>query len=292
MSVILSTISSAALAYFASLEKAKTQQAYDTVETLRGIPEYHVSGLQTLISSLPHHDIKKIVFLRGVVLPSSLVKNLTSGGDASDTAQGVPESSVEILHSPKTHQQQAVVVERSIIHGYYERSNFLGFINKKQEGKKVVSKARKQVPFIIAENTNHTISILSSKYVVINLEDTDVQIPLQKVSSDKREIFTHSDNNGFKLQVDEITEENILPVGDVISAVGIFSLENGVPNIKPYKGLPYFLTSKSKEELVAELSAQLENATDWSETLSNWSVGLAGFAIGALLLRIALRASK
>ncbi|XP_021716063.1 uncharacterized protein LOC110683974 [Chenopodium quinoa] len=158
MSVILSTISSAALAYFASLEKAKTQQAYDTVETLRDIPECYVSGLQTLIGSLPHHDIKKIVFLRGVVLPNSLLNNVTNRGEdqgsspshASDTVQGVPEpeTSVNILESSKTHQQ-AVVVERSIIHGYNEKSNFLGIIDKKQEGKKVVSKERRQVIAIL-----------------------------------------------------------------------------------------------------------------------------------------------
>lgn len=38
-----------------------------------------------------------------------------------------------------------------------------------------------------------------------------------------------------------LAEEKILPLGKDISAVGICSFKNGIPEIKSCKDLPYFL---------------------------------------------------
>ncbi|XP_021864171.1 E3 ubiquitin-protein ligase SPL2-like [Spinacia oleracea] len=280
----LSAISSAALAFWASEQKAKIKETNAMVDTLNATFEYPMSCLGSLLTSLPHQDVKKLVFIRGVILPTSFANigglDKVSSSSSSSPNQGVG-SAINILRSPKTGQH-AVVVEKTTTHVYNETSTNLMGDNKKQEGTKIVSKARKQVPFIIADH----ISVPCNEYVVINLEGADVEVPLQKVSYDKKHIFTHN-HNGRELQVDEVTEEEILPVGTVVTAVGIFSSENGIPTIKPFQDLPYFLTSKTKNEMIAEVSAKFKNLRDTSDSLSRWSVGCAFFAFGVYLTRLA-----
>lgn len=43
------------------------------------------------------------------------------------------------------------------------------------------------------------------------------------------------------LKVGLLDEEKILPLGKDITAVGVFSFKNGIPEIKSCKDLPYFL---------------------------------------------------
>jgi E3 ubiquitin-protein ligase MUL1 len=43
------------------------------------------------------------------------------------------------------------------------------------------------------------------------------------------------------LKVGLLDEEKILPSGKDITAVGMFSFKNGIPEIKSCKDLPYFL---------------------------------------------------
>jgi E3 ubiquitin-protein ligase MUL1 len=45
----------------------------------------------------------------------------------------------------------------------------------------------------------------------------------------------------FFLKVGLLDEEKILPLGKDITAVGVLSFKNGIPEIKSCKDLPYFL---------------------------------------------------
>lgn len=45
----------------------------------------------------------------------------------------------------------------------------------------------------------------------------------------------------FFLKVGLLDEEKILPLGKDITAIGICSLRNGIPEIKSFKDLPYFM---------------------------------------------------
>lgn len=111
----LSAISSAALAFWASEQKAKIKETNAMVDTLNATFEYPMSCLGSLLTSLPHQDVKKLVFIRGVILPTSFANigglDKVSSSSSSSPNQGVG-SAINILRSPKTGQH-AVVVEKT-----------------------------------------------------------------------------------------------------------------------------------------------------------------------------------
>nr|GME20208.1 E3 ubiquitin-protein ligase SPL2 [Ipomoea batatas] len=49
-------------------------------------------------------------------------------------------------------------------------------------------------------------------------------------------------------------EEKILPLGKDITAVGICSSNRGIPEIKSCNSLPYFLSERTKDQMIAELA--------------------------------------
>ncbi|KAL2926868.1 E3 ubiquitin-protein ligase SPL2 [Bienertia sinuspersici] len=56
-----------------------------------------------------------------------------------------------------------------------------------------------------------------------------------------KKVVSKTRKQGYELQVDEVNEEGILPLGNVVTVVGVFSSENGIPTMKPSKDVPYFM---------------------------------------------------
>ncbi|OVA12010.1 zinc finger protein [Macleaya cordata] len=76
-----------------------------------------------------------------------------------------------------------------------------------------------------------------------------------------------------------LDEEKVLSLGKEISAVGIPSLENGIPQIKSCQDLPCFLSEMTKDQMVVDL-AYKTNFLYWgSLLLGSFSLGILGYAI-------------
>ncbi|KDO37009.1 hypothetical protein CISIN_1g028047mg [Citrus sinensis] len=84
---------------------------------------------------------------------------------------------------------------------------------------------------------------------------------------------------GLKCPIGVLAEEKILPLGKDISAVGICSFKNGIPEIKSCKDLPYFLSEKTKDLMVVDL-VNRSKILFWSGiVLGSLSIGILGYAI-------------
>ncbi|XP_024978870.1 E3 ubiquitin-protein ligase SPL2 isoform X2 [Cynara cardunculus var. scolymus] len=79
---------------------------------------------------------------------------------------------------------------------------------------------------------------------------------------------------GHEYPVGLLDEEKILPVGKEITAVGLVSLRNGIPEVMACKDLPFFLSNMSKDQMVVEL--------DFRTKVLLWS----GVVIGSLATAI------
>nr|GMC49977.1 E3 ubiquitin-protein ligase SPL2 [Ipomoea batatas] len=60
--------------------------------------------------------------------------------------------------------------------------------------------------------------------------------------------------DGPVIYVGLLHEEKILPLGKDITAVGICSSNRGIPEIKSCNSLPYFLSERTKDQMIAELA--------------------------------------
>ncbi|XVF74324.1 hypothetical protein PTKIN_Ptkin13bG0101200 [Pterospermum kingtungense] len=84
---------------------------------------------------------------------------------------------------------------------------------------------------------------------------------------------------GHECPVGLLDEEKILPLGKEVSAVGICGFNNGVPEIKSCKELPYFLTDMTKDQMLLDLAFK-EKILFWSGViLGSPSIGILGYAI-------------
>ncbi|MCL7039762.1 hypothetical protein MKW94_023465, partial [Papaver nudicaule] len=75
-----------------------------------------------------------------------------------------------------------------------------------------------------------------------------------------------------------LDEEKVLSIGKQISAVGIYSHKDGVPQIKSSQALPYFLTEMTKDQLVVNLAFKTTCVFWGGLILGSLSIGILGYA--------------
>ncbi|RVW52194.1 E3 ubiquitin-protein ligase SPL2 [Vitis vinifera] len=98
------------------------------------------------------------------------------------------------------------------------------------------------VPFILVEGGRWP----QSDYVIVNMDGSRHPLPLTTVYHQLQPVnaspYTFLQALfGHDYPVGLLDEEKLLPLGKEITAVGICSLKNGIPEIKSCKDLPYFL---------------------------------------------------
>ncbi|XP_068336342.1 E3 ubiquitin-protein ligase SPL2-like [Pyrus communis] len=242
---------------------------------LRNAPYVKVSDLRAILApdeSQPSDA--KLVVLRGTVEAKSAVD-----GKSNSLKSGVFVS--------RGTKNSAVVVQRTQTCVYKDRKNFIGFPFDLRSlilkpWREQESKDLRTVPFVLVEGGRRRVS----EFVVVNVDESRHPLPLTTVYRNFHPVnaspykyklvdalFRHEYPIGF------LDEEKILPLGKEITAVGLCSLKNGVPDIKSCKDLPYFLSEMSKDEMVVELTSHTR-VLFWSGiVLVSMSIGILGYAV-------------
>ncbi|KAM5579563.1 E3 ubiquitin-protein ligase SPL2 [Rosa sericea] len=240
---------------------------------IRQAPSVKVSDLRSLIhedSDQPQpSDASNLVVLRGRVQATP---------DADGTYKSLKSSPIINPESNENTTIDAVIVQRTQRLLYNE---WKGFLWRTYDLKAKLAKpwreqessTIKAVPFVLGEAGN-------SDFVVPNFDGSGHPLPLVTVYQQKQlfnpspftflqKIFGHDYPIGLQ------DEEKVLPLGVEVSAVGICSFQNGIPEIKSCRDLPYFMSLMDKDELVLHL----EHKTN---TLFWFGVGFGLLSVGIL----------
>ncbi|KAH9612329.1 hypothetical protein KSS87_023910 [Heliosperma pusillum] len=71
--------------------------------------------------------------------------------------------------------------------------------------------------------------------------------------------------------------------GTVVTAIGFLNSDEGIPTIEPSETLPFFVTTKSKEQMIEELSNQIKNESFTERLHIGMSACLVGIFIGTFI---------
>ncbi|XP_074290431.1 E3 ubiquitin-protein ligase SPL2-like [Silene latifolia] len=241
---------------------AEAKRTLDQIANLSSIPDVPIGVASAMV---PNPNAKsRLVLLRGVVLPLSSVDNL---GDAASPSQTSDDNA---LVSDTTHGLEAVVIVSQTKHIYN------GGCSRPQI--KLISDSRKQVPFIIAKELSKS----CNEYVFVNWKGREDRIPLEQVNYSKKELLNLS-HREHDLTVEEVNEEKALPQGTVVTALGYLNSDKGIPTIEPSELHSFFLTTKSKEQMIEELSNQVEEISFQERMCAGISACLVGLLIGTFI---------
>ncbi|XP_010463474.1 PREDICTED: E3 ubiquitin-protein ligase SPL2-like [Camelina sativa] len=134
----------------------------------------------------------------------------------------------------------------------------------------------RKVPFVIVGNDQQS----QSSYLFVNMDGSRQPLPLTTVYNRLQPINT-SFLQAFlfpEYPVGLLDVEKILPPWKDITAVGICSFKNGVPEIKSCEDLPYFLSEMTKDQMIEELMDQTGLIFLGSVILGIVSVGILSYA--------------
>ncbi|CAH2033520.1 unnamed protein product [Thlaspi arvense] len=255
----------------AVIKYASTSAALNKI---KDAPEVSVSDLRSLIpasedqSGTRDHGNQRIVLVRGTVKPKFT-------GDGSNKNN--------VLISPETGDK-ALIIQRTQTYTYsgwktlFQLSNGHRFLLERSMPKQGADFMR-MVPFVIAEKNQRS----QSSFVVVNMDGARQPLPLTTVYNRLQPL--NSSPFAF-LQVLFFPEypvalldvEKILPPERDLTAVGICSFHNGVPEIKSCQDLPYFLSEMTKDRMIKDLMDQTRVLL-WSGVIMGClSAGILGFA--------------
>ncbi|XP_010480008.1 PREDICTED: E3 ubiquitin-protein ligase SPL2-like [Camelina sativa] len=232
-------------------------------------PEVSVADLRSLLpasedkSETNDHGTssdQRLVVVRGFVRPK------ISGDD-------------NVLISSETGDK-ALIIQRTQTYVYsgWKRlfhSTGYRFMLERSMPKQGVDFMRK-VPFVIVGNDQQS----QSSYLFVNMDGSRQPLPLTTVYNRLQPINT-SFLQAFlfpEYPVGLLDVEKILPPGKDITAVGICSFKNGVPEIKSCQDLPYFLSEMTKDQMIEELMDQTSFIFLGSVILGIVSVGILSYA--------------
>ncbi|VVB00268.1 unnamed protein product [Arabis nemorensis] len=243
---------------------------------IKEAPEVSVSDLRSLIPTTEEqqygssengnsHD-RRIVIVRGTVKP----------GDGSNKNN--------VLISSETGDK-ALIIQRTQTYMYsgwktlFQLSNTHRFILERTLPKQGTYCMRR-VPFVIVENNQK--QPLSS-FLVVNMDGSRQPLPLTTVYS-RLQPMTSSPFSFLQAllfpeyPVGLLDVERILPPGRDITAVGICSFNNGVPEIKSCEDLPYFLSEMNKDKMISDLMSR-SSVLFWGGLIMGCvSIGILSFA--------------
>ncbi|KAK9281647.1 hypothetical protein L1049_004550 [Liquidambar formosana] len=264
-----------ALAYIAVRSFLKFASTSSALRKIDDAPSVRVSDLRSLLSSSTDEaepSDGKLVIVRGNVDMKSAV----------DGNWKSLRPNVLVSHESG---EKGVVLQRTQTYIYNEWRGFFGWTSDLRavfgrSWKEQESTSLRTVPFILVENGQWP----QSDYVIINLVGSRHPLPLTTVYHQLQPInaspYTFLQALfGHEYPVGLLDEEKILPLGKDISAVGICSSNNGIPEIKSCKDLPYFLSDMTKDQMVVDLAFRAK-ILFWSGiVLGSVSVGILGYAV-------------
>lgn len=242
---------------------------------LRQAPSVKVSDLRSLVlndSDQPQPSDAKLVVLRGHVQAKSAVEGIYKSLKSS------------AIVNPETNKNtfiDAVIIQRTQRLIYNEWKGFLGWTydlraKLAKPWREQESSTIRAVPFVLGEAG-------ISDIVVPIFDGSRHPLPLITVFQQKQ-LFNPNPytflqkliGHDYPIGLQDV--EKVLPVGMEISAVGLCSFRNGIPEIKSCNDLPYFLSFLDKDALVVDLEHKT-NTQFWTGVgFGLLSLGILGYA--------------
>ncbi|KAE8728612.1 putative leucine-rich repeat receptor-like protein kinase [Hibiscus syriacus] len=263
----------AALAYAAFRTIFRFKATSTALRKIRGAPYFRVADLRSLLEE-DRSDFAEepIVVIRGAIEARSAADGRSLKGHKNNAL--VSQESGD----------KAVIIERTQTYIYHEWRGLFGWtsdlraiIGRSWNKKESIS--MRTVPFILIDGGQWP----QSDFVIVNMDGSKHPLPLTTVYHQLHPInaspYTFLQALfGHEYPVGLLDEEKILPLGKEISAVGICRLNNGVPEIKSCKDLPFFLTEMTKDQMLLDLAFK-SKILFWSGiVLGSLSIGILGYA--------------
>ncbi|CAN8321864.1 unnamed protein product [Cochlearia groenlandica] len=251
----------------AAIKYASTSAALNKIKDAH---EVSVSDLRSLIPSSTSDqgnggdDNQRIFVVRGTVKPKF-------SGEGSQ------------LTSPETGEK-ALIIHRTQTYMYsgwktlFRISNGRSFLLERSMPKQGADFMR-MFPFVIVDKAQGS----ESSFVVVNMDSVRQPLPLTTVYHHLQPInvspFPFLQAILFpEYPVGLLDVEKILPTGRDLTAVGICSFNNGVPEIKSCKDLPYFLSEMTKDKMILDLMHSTRVIFWGGVIMGCVSVGILSFA--------------
>ncbi|XP_043707274.1 E3 ubiquitin-protein ligase SPL2-like [Telopea speciosissima] len=272
------------LAYVAIQSFFKFSYTSSALRKIRRAPAVRVSDLRFLLSSSDDSNNNasntdesepsegKLLFVRGLV-------------EAKSTIDGNWRSLRPNVLVSHESGERGVVLQRTQTCIYNEWRGLFGWTSDlrtlfARSWKEQKSTSLRTVPFILVEAGQwpHT------DYVIVNLDGSRHPLPLMTVYHQLQPVHASPYTFlqalfGHEYPVGLLDEEKILPLGKEISAVGVCRLQDGTPEIKSCKDLPFFLSDMTKDQMVVDLAFRTKVLLWGGILLGSLSFGILGYAI-------------
>lgn len=271
-----------ALAYVAIRSFLKFNATSSALGRIRRAPTVTVSDLRSLLSSSSSSENDAINSQSGAVQGKLVIlRGTVQAKSAVDGSWKSLRPNVLVSHDSG---EKAVILQRTQTCIYNEWRGFFGWTSDlrallARSWKEQESISLRTVPFILIESGQWP----DSDYVIVNMDGSRHPLPLTTVYHQLQPVNASSYTFlqalfGHEYPVGLLDEEKILPVGKDVTAVGICSFKNGIPEIKSCEDLPYFLSEMSKDHMVVDLAFRTKVLLWSGIVLGSLSVGVIGYA--------------
>ncbi|KAL6585195.1 hypothetical protein OROMI_004484 [Orobanche minor] len=253
------------------IREAPSIEPSDLRSILSGVDDssssYQTTNGDASSSSL---DGGKLVLVRGSVeVKSAVEKGVRKTNSVLSHESGEKGVILERVHTCIYNELRGIFQWPTDVRSLFSRS-----------WKERESSSIRMVPFVLVEEGKGP----QSDYLVVNMEGSRHPLPLTTVYRDLQPInaspYTFLQALfGLEYPVGLLYEEKMLPLGKDITAVGICSLKNGIPEIKSCGDLPYFLSDLSRDQIIADISFR-SNVLMWSGLVfGSVAIGIIGYSI-------------
>ncbi|KAL5725596.1 RING-type E3 ubiquitin transferase [Ranunculus cassubicifolius] len=240
-------LSSLGLSYIGIKLWSRFKSTSSTLHQIHRAKSFQISDLCSLVSELESDSSEgELVVVRGHIASSNKWWNLGTN----------------VLKAENSGEKGVVLHQTNGCFIYGDNESWASWLPWRYEKYTTIT----TVPFGLVENGQNG----NSGYVFINMGKSSHQLPLKTIY---RKLPTvHSKPVG-------LLEEKILPLGKEISAIGICSAQNGKPEISSCNELSYFLTEKTKAEIMRDLKYNKNTLLCGLACVGVLSVGMIVFAI-------------
>ncbi|KAJ8441122.1 hypothetical protein Cgig2_006951 [Carnegiea gigantea] len=260
-----------ALAYIAVRSFFKVVATSSALRRISEAPSFNVSDLRSILSDADDGETK-LVIVRGTVESKSAVNGSWKSLWPDVLVSRHSGDKAVVIH----RSQKCIYNEWRWIFGWYPDLRAVLARAWKEQG----SMSMRTVPFVLVEDSHQP----QCDYVFVELDGSKHPLPLTTVHQKMQPISASPYTFlqalfGHEYPVGLLEEEKILPLGMDVTAVGICSSRNGIPEIKSCRNLPYFLSEMTKDQMVLELSFRTKVLLWSGIVIGSVSIGILGYAI-------------
>ncbi|KAK7851871.1 e3 ubiquitin-protein ligase spl2 [Quercus suber] len=241
-----------------------------------GIALAYAAVRSLLKFSATSSSLNKILKAPSVVYVSDLRSILAVHDDQDSSSSSQPSDH----HHQKLVVLRGTVEAKSAVDSSWKTFKPNVLLSQESGDKAVVVQRTQTVPFVLVDGGRWP----HSDFVVVNMDGSNHPLPLATVFHQLQPInaspYTFLQALfGHEYPVGLLDEEKILPLGKDITAVGMCSFKNGVPEIKSCKDLPYFLSDLTKDQMIVDLAFRSKILLWGGVAFGSLSIGILGYAV-------------